>query len=219
MACTPSISPTGSPAIRTARLQNSPPPASIYPNALTTAPSDSFPGMIAQVTGATPKTAGLFYDDSYDRTVFPSALFYTSQGLADPGCTGAPGTEVTNFEALDKSFDPATGLIADVDRRRHPGQGADAVEPQGDAAPPRRRRVQADPPHQYLRTNTVFEVIKQSGGLTAWSDKHPAYEILNGPSGKGIDDLFTPGNQLADLPRRCAGGQGQHHELRRGPRL
>src|SRR5262249_4062945 len=27
---------------------------------------------------------------------------------------------------------------------------------------------------------------------TAWADKHPAYEILNGPSGKGIEDLFTP---------------------------
>ncbi len=27
----------------------------IYPNAFTTAPSDSYPGMIAQVTGASPK--------------------------------------------------------------------------------------------------------------------------------------------------------------------
>jgi hypothetical protein len=27
---------------------------------------------------------------------------------------------------------------------------------------------------------------------TAWSDKHPAYEILDGPSGNGVQDLFTP---------------------------
>jgi hypothetical protein len=47
-------------------------------------------------------------------------------------------------------------------------------------------------PHQYIRTNTVFEIIKTGGGLTAWSDKHPAYEILSGRSGKGIDDLFAP---------------------------
>ena len=47
-------------------------------------------------------------------------------------------------------------------------------------------------PHQYIRTNTIFEVIKSAGGLTAWSDKHPAYEVLSGPSGKGIDDLFAP---------------------------
>jgi hypothetical protein len=27
---------------------------------------------------------------------------------------------------------------------------------------------------------------------TAWSDKHPAYENLAGPSGKGPDELFAP---------------------------
>ena len=32
----------------------------VYPNAFTTAPSDSYPGMLAQVTGSTPKTGGLF---------------------------------------------------------------------------------------------------------------------------------------------------------------
>src|SRR5437899_11323451 len=47
-------------------------------------------------------------------------------------------------------------------------------------------------PHDYVRVNNIFEVIKQAGGRTAWSDKHPAYEFLNGPSGKGVDDLFTP---------------------------
>ena len=39
-----------------ARLANT---GIIYPNAFTTAPSDSYPGMIAQVTGASPKAAGL----------------------------------------------------------------------------------------------------------------------------------------------------------------
>jgi Type I phosphodiesterase / nucleotide pyrophosphatase len=47
-------------------------------------------------------------------------------------------------------------------------------------------------PHQYLKVNTIFEVARQAGLRTAWSDKHPAYEILNGPSGTGIQDLFTP---------------------------
>ena len=37
------------------------------------------------------------------------------------------------------------------------------------------------------------------GLRTAWSDKHPAYEILNGPSGTGVQDLFTPEiNSVAD---------------------
>jgi hypothetical protein len=47
-------------------------------------------------------------------------------------------------------------------------------------------------PHEYLRVNTIFEVAKEAGLRTAWSDKHPAYDILQGPSGHGIDDLFTP---------------------------
>src|SRR5205823_1196719 len=47
-------------------------------------------------------------------------------------------------------------------------------------------------PHQFPRVNNVFELVKAVGGRTAWSDKHPAYEFLNGPSGTGIDDLYTP---------------------------
>ena len=35
--------------------------------------------------------------------------------------------------------------------------------------------------------------------MTAWSDKHAAYDILQGPSGDGIQDLFTPEiNSTAD---------------------
>jgi hypothetical protein len=40
--------------------------------------------------------------------------------------------------------------------------------------------------------NTIFEVARQAGLRTAWSDKHAAYDILSGPSGTGIQDLFTP---------------------------
>src|ERR1700686_5315827 len=47
-------------------------------------------------------------------------------------------------------------------------------------------------PHQYLRVNTIFEVVKGNGGTTAWTDKHPSYEWTNGPSGKGVDDFYGP---------------------------
>jgi hypothetical protein len=164
----------------------------IYPNAFTTAPSDSYPGMIAQATGATPKTAGLFYDDSYDRDEYPSKAFYLSQGLDDPGCTGKPGTEITNFEELDYSYNFTTGLVADITGGGQLGQVLTQLDPEN----MQRRLVdgvcQPVYPHQYLRTNTIFEVIKEGGRRTAWSDKHPAYEVLSGPSGKGIDDLFAP---------------------------
>lgn len=58
-----------------------------YTNAFTSAPSDSFPGTLAQFTGASPKTTGMWYDDAYDRTFYPP--FSTSQ----THCTGPPGAE------------------------------------------------------------------------------------------------------------------------------
>jgi hypothetical protein len=54
-----------------------------YTNAFTSAPSDSFPGSINQFTGASPRTTGIWYDDTYDRAFFA------------PGsnCTGPVGHE------------------------------------------------------------------------------------------------------------------------------
>ena len=164
----------------------------IYPNAFTTAPSDSFPGMLAQVTGASPATAGLFYDDSYDRKEYPSKAFYISQGKADPGCTGKVGTEATNFEDLDKTYDFSTGLVTDYTA----GGTVGKVYTQLDTNNMQRHLVggKCVPvfPHEYVRTNTIFEVIKAAGKRTVWSDKHPAYEDLAGPSGKGLDELYAP---------------------------
>lgn len=164
----------------------------IYPNAFTTAPSDSYPGMLAQVTGATPKTGGLFYDDSYDRREFPSKAFYTSQGLPDPGCTGNHGTEVTNFEELDKSYNYATALVADFTGGGTVGQVYTQLDPDHMQRLLVNGNCMPVYPHQYVRTNTVFEIIKAAGRRTAWSDKHPAYEDLSGPSGKGLDELYAP---------------------------
>ncbi|HKF23612.1 MAG TPA: alkaline phosphatase family protein, partial [Candidatus Angelobacter sp.] len=47
-------------------------------------------------------------------------------------------------------------------------------------------------PHQYLRVNTIFEVVRAHGGWTAWTDKHPSYEWTNGPSGHGVNDFYGP---------------------------
>jgi hypothetical protein len=164
----------------------------VYPNAYTTAPSDSYPGMLAQVTGGTPKSGGLFYDDSYDRTEFPAKAFYISQGLADPGCVGTPGTEVTNFEALDKSYNYSTALVADFTGGGTVGQVYTQLDPDHMQRKLINGRCVPVFPHEYVRTNTIFEVIKGAGMRTVWSDKHPAYEDLAGPSGKGLDELYAP---------------------------
>ncbi len=156
----------------------------VYPNAYTTAPSNSFPGMIAQVTGGTPRSAGVFYDDSYDRVLFA------------PGsqCQGLPGTETQYAENIDKDQNElnAGGTLGDplsqIDVAKLPMSNASGT---------------CEPvlPHQFIRVNTLFEVIRAHGGYTAWADKHPAYEILDGPSGKGINDLFTPEiNSLIPVP-------------------
>ncbi|MGH8324703.1 MAG: alkaline phosphatase family protein, partial [Steroidobacteraceae bacterium] len=47
-------------------------------------------------------------------------------------------------------------------------------------------------PHQFFRVNTMFEVVKAAGGYTAWTDKHQSYELVNGRSGKGVDDFYAP---------------------------
>src|SRR5258708_1446963 len=53
-------------------------------------------------------------------------------------------------------------------------------------------------PHDMMRLNTVFEVVRSVGGLTAYSEKRPSYDFLNGPSGRGVQDLYTP--EIACFP-------------------
>jgi hypothetical protein len=146
-----------------------------YSQASTTAPSDSFPGIIAQVTGGTPLSAGVFYDDSYDRTFFaPSS-----------NCVGTAGAETTFAENLDYNLNDVTGGGT-------LGNSLSQINPQNLPMHIVNGKCVVVLPHEFIRVNTIFEVLRGHGLHTAWADKHPAYEILNGPSGKGIEDLFTP---------------------------
>ena len=52
-----------------------------YLNTSTSKPSDSFPGLMALVTGGSPRTYGAFYDVAYDRSLDPPALT-TGNGVA-----------------------------------------------------------------------------------------------------------------------------------------
>src|SRR5215472_7982551 len=42
-----------------------------YLNATTSKPSDSFPGLMAIVSGGSPRSVGAFYDVAYDRSLAP----------------------------------------------------------------------------------------------------------------------------------------------------
>jgi hypothetical protein len=141
-----------------------------YSNARTPALSDSFPGLLALVTGGSPLSHGLFYDVSYDRTIFDPS---------NKTCSGPAG----NMMVFDESIDLYDA--SNVSQNRiNPDSLPRYINAQGQCAPLF--------PHNAMRTNTIFEVVKASGGRTAWADKHPAYDLVNGPSGKGVDDLFTP---------------------------
>ena len=65
-----------------------------YTDAYTSAPSDSFPGSLNVFTGASPRTTGVWYDDTYDRSFYPP--FSVSGGH----CDGSPGAEGQTFLPL-----------------------------------------------------------------------------------------------------------------------
>jgi hypothetical protein len=137
-----------------------------YTAAATARPSDSFPGLLAILTGGSPAATGVWYDVSYDRA------------LSAPGTNcAATGAEVPYDSTINKNPDALDG-----------GGGIDP------ARLPRDPRRGCAPvfPHDYLRVNTIFEVVRSADRRTAWADKHLSYEILRGPSGQGVDDLYTP---------------------------
>ena len=157
-----------------------------YSNAMTPFPSDSFPGMVGQVTGGDPGVTGIYYDDTWNHDVFPAGT---------TNCSGpVPGGEVAYTEADDinqNSIDAGQGLTglpgSILQMTSNP---LTVINPA--ALPVNPATCKPILPSQYLKVNTIFEVARQHGLRTAWSDKHPAYEALSGPSGTGVQDYFTP---------------------------
>jgi hypothetical protein len=144
-------------------------------------PSDSFPGLLALLTGGSSRTSGVWYDVSYARDLYP-----------DRTCT-TRGTAVAYDEGAE--IDNA-GLWGVTGPSALPTHEPSVVRSRLDVAklPYRKTPNGCEPvyPHDFLRTNTVFEVAHAAGLHTAWSDKHLAYELVTGPSGQGLDDLFAP---------------------------
>ncbi len=162
-----------------------------YDRTSTSRPSDSFPGLMALVTGGTPRTVGAFYDVAYDRVLAPPATT-TGNGLAGGSCS--PGVANGTTTEFDEGIDlnqtllnggaPGAGLadggVASIDSAhliRDPMNGCKPVYP-----------------WNFVRTNTIFGVVHAAGGYTAWSDKHPSYSAVSGPgpTAANVDDYFSP---------------------------
>jgi len=119
-----------------------------YTNASTSKPSDSYPGLLSMTTGGNPRSTGVFYDNSYDRNLSPAGSNCATKGV-----------NVVFDESVDFNLNAldAGGGIDPAKLPLDPSKGCTPVYP-----------------HNYLQTNTIFEVAREAGLYTAWSDKQPA---------------------------------------------
>src|ERR1700691_6003746 len=162
-----------------------------YVAASTSKPSDSFPGLIAIVTGGSPALAGLYYDVAYARNLDPPAKT-TGNGLAAGPCTpgAAPTGTTSEYEE---------GI--DIDQTKVNGGAPGAALTDGGIASIDPKKLIRDPnkgcspvyPWNFVRANTIFSVIHGAGGYAAWSDKHPAYSAVAAGLGPvALDDFYGP---------------------------
>jgi hypothetical protein len=134
---------------------------------------------------------GAFYDVAYDRVLAPP-LRITGNGLKGGVCVpNQPNGTTTEYEeGIDRNQKFLNGI--DGISSKNGDGGINSIDP---------GRLPRDPynncapvyPWNFVRTNTIFGVVHQSGGYTAWSDKHPAYSSVSGPGdGTNVDDFYAP---------------------------
>ncbi|MEY2879461.1 MAG: hypothetical protein RLZZ15_1841 [Verrucomicrobiota bacterium] len=137
-----------------------------YTNARTPLLGDSTPGLVSLATGATPATSGLIYSPFFDRSLVPAG--------APAGAKGALYT-IDEKWVLDMTREDSGGGVDVKKLPRDPSKGNAPVHP-----------------HDLVRVNTMFEVVRAAGGRTAWIDQHILYnDLLNGPSGQGLVDSIA----------------------------
>jgi hypothetical protein len=167
-----------------------------YTRTTTSRPSDSFPGLMALVTGGTPRSVGAFYDVAWDRVLAPPSAT-TGNGLAGGTCKQNQnnGTQTEYEEGVE------------IDQTKLNGGGPYKSPIDGGVLSIETDRLPRDPfskptpcapvyPWNFIRTNTIYGVIHAAGGYTAWSDKHAVYAAVSGPTQtsnpSNVDDYYSP---------------------------
>ena len=134
-----------------------------YTRTTTSRPSDSFPGLMALVTGGSPKTVGAFYDVAYDRVLAPPATT-TGNGLAGGNCIqGVINGTQTEYEEgveIDQTKVNGGGPYSAFDG------GVLSIDPNKLVRDPF-NSCQPVYPWNFVRTNTIYGVIHAAGGYTA----------------------------------------------------
>lgn len=144
--------------------------AVVYNNMFVDALTDTFPSSVALYSGGV-GSCGAIYSPAYDRSIYSADQCSGGKPIA-----GAVQGGVVEW-SQDADLDPTilTG-----------GGGADYTKYPFDS---KCRRLT---PFNYTRCNTIFEVVQQAGHVTAFSEKEVApFELLRGPSGKGVTDLYN----------------------------
>lgn len=126
-----------------------------------TNPSDSFPGLLALTTGGSSPTHGGWYDVGYARDLFPYS--------ASTPCAGEPGAAAVYDESIDADNTFLWGSGTDdtpTHRLSVARQRIDITK-----LPYAKKGSACSPvfPHDFIRTNTIFNVVKNAGLHTAWS--------------------------------------------------
>ena len=184
-----------------------------FTNNHTSDPSDSDPGGTALMTGGDPRATGVYYDVAYNHAVDEAGAACTPGQPATGGdaiydspddklnavpdlLNNGSGNTFPSFDEggsiYPKGVDGVAtgttpGLIMTLTAHPQSGlnQGSFPVDP---------NTCQPIMPWDYLKVNTIFQVIHSAGLRTAWSDKHAVYTSFNGPGsgGTSIDDFFGP---------------------------
>jgi hypothetical protein len=183
-----------------------------YTRTTTSRPSDSFPGLLALVTGGSPRTVGGFYDVAYDRVLAPplkttgNGLPGTSDPMNNPKLAPCVPNHIYGTQTEYEEGDEINQLLLNGGNPhavRVDDGGVAAIDPD---------RLVRDPfnscqpvyPWNFVRTNTIYGVIHAAGGYTAWSDKHAVYSLVSGPTGTNrptnVDDYYSPEVNSNQIP-------------------
>jgi len=167
-----------------------------YLDTSTSKPSDSFPGLMALMTGGSPRTMGVNYDVAYDRALNPPAADTGNGLLAGPCVSGNTpiGTSTEYDEGINLNSVPGVAGQNLLNGGAPSGDGGvNSIDP---TRLVRDQNCNPVYPWNFIRVNTIYGVIHAARGYTAWSDKHPSYSSVGGPTGTSsdtnVDDYFSP---------------------------
>ena len=164
-----------------------------YPNTSSSKPSDSFPGLMAIVTGGSPVSVGAWYDVAYDRILAPPTIETGNGNPPGPCIAGHNNGATTEYEEGNEI--DQTKLNGGFAGYSVIDGGINSIDP---------NKLNRDPFNgcspvyswNFIRTNSIYGIIHAAGGYTAWSDKHAAYASVNGyqagPVPTNVDDYYSP---------------------------